>query len=38
MEIDNKNNPEEKGGGLMPVIIFTTALIGILIVLKLVMG
>lgn len=38
MEIDKKNNPEEKSGGLMPVIIISSALIGILIVLKIIMG
>lgn len=38
MEINQENSPEQKGGGLGPVIIISAALIGIIITLKFVIG
>jgi len=38
MELNNKNNPNEKKSGLGPVIILSLGLIGIVILLKLLIG
>lgn len=38
MENNQNNTPEPKGGGIGPVVIISLALVGIIIMLKLVIG
>jgi len=38
MKNDKKNEPEKKNNGIMPVVIISAALIGMIIVLKIIVG